>query len=125
MAECTGSRFAYVISAFSHDAAHVLLVSVVCPHNLYRPNHEKSKKINNDQELIESDPISHLSLDLFDNVRLEPASSATEAGGVPSTHNDTSPVMRKPVFAICEQQRRRSACASAQSDQPFCCSLPG
>ena len=25
--------------------------------------------------------------------------------------------MRKPVFAVCEQQRRRSACASAQSDQ--------
>ena len=28
-----------------------------------------------------------------------------------------SHVMRKPVFAICEQQRRRSVCASAQSDQ--------
>ena len=27
--------------------------------------------------------------------------------------------MRKPVYAICEQQRRRSACASAQSDQHF------
>ena len=33
-------------------------------------------------------------------------------------------VMRKPVHAICEQQRRRSACASAQSDQRLCCSLP-
>ena len=32
--------------------------------------------------------------------------------------------MRKPVFAICEQQRRRSACASAQSDQRLCCLLP-
>ena len=30
-------------------------------------------------------------------------------------------VMRKPVYAICEQQRRRSACASAQSDQRLCC----
>ena len=30
-----------------------------------------------------------------------------------------SHVMRKPVYAICEQQRRRSACASAQSDQRF------
>ena len=28
-------------------------------------------------------------------------------------------VRRKPVFALCEQQRRRSACASAQSDQHF------
>ena len=28
-------------------------------------------------------------------------------------------------YAICEQQRRRSACASAQSDQRICCSLPG
>ena len=26
-------------------------------------------------------------------------------------------------YAICEQQRRRSACASAQSDQRLCCSL--
>ena len=36
-----------------------------------------------------------------------------------------SPIMRKPVYAICEQQRRRSACASAQSDQHLCCSLLG
>ena len=35
-----------------------------------------------------------------------------------------SHVIRKPVYAICEQQRRRSACASAQSDQRLCCSLP-
>ena len=28
--------------------------------------------------------------------------------------------MTKPAFAICEQQRRRSACASAQSDQRLC-----
>ena len=35
-----------------------------------------------------------------------------------------SHVMRKPVLAICEQQRRRSACASAQSDPHLCCSLP-
>ena len=34
-----------------------------------------------------------------------------------------SHVMRKPVLAICEQQRTRSACASAQSDQHLCCSL--
>ena len=34
-------------------------------------------------------------------------------------------VMRKPVYVICEQQRRRSACASTQSDQHLCCSLPG
>ena len=35
-----------------------------------------------------------------------------------------SHVMRKPVRAICKQQRRRSACTSAQSDQRLCCSLP-
>ena len=29
------------------------------------------------------------------------------------------PVMRKPVFAICEHQRRRSACTSTQSDSAF------
>ena len=28
--------------------------------------------------------------------------------------------MRKPVYAICEQQRRRSDCVSAQSDQRLC-----
>ena len=27
--------------------------------------------------------------------------------------------MRKPVYSICEQQRRRSACASTQSDSAF------
>ena len=32
--------------------------------------------------------------------------------------------IRKPVYAIDEQQRRRSACASTQSDQHLCCSLP-
>ena len=30
----------------------------------------------------------------------------------------------KPVYAIWEQQRRRSVCASAESDQHLCCSLP-
>ena len=39
-------------------------------------------------------------------------------------YNKMSLVMRKPVYAICEQQRRRSTCASAQSDQHLCCSLP-
>ena len=34
-----------------------------------------------------------------------------------------SHVMRKPVCAICEQQRRISACASAQSDQRLCCCI--
>ena len=33
-------------------------------------------------------------------------------------------VMRKPVYALCKQQKRRSACAS-QSDQRLCCLLPG
>ena len=31
--------------------------------------------------------------------------------------------MRKPVYAICKQQMRRSACASAQSDQRLCCCM--
>ena len=31
--------------------------------------------------------------------------------------------MRKPVFAICEQQRHRSACAEVQYDQHLCYSL--
>ena len=35
-----------------------------------------------------------------------------------------SHVMKKPVFAIWEQQRRRSACTFAQSDQHLCYLLP-
>ena len=35
-----------------------------------------------------------------------------------------SHVMKKPVYAICEQQRRRSACASVQFDQHLFCWLP-
>ena len=33
-------------------------------------------------------------------------------------------VMRKPDYGIFKQQKRRSAYASAQSDQHLCCSLP-
>ena len=40
------------------------------------------------------------------------------------TFLNSSHGMRKPVNAICKQQRRRSTCASAQSDQRLCCSLP-
>ena len=32
---------------------------------------------------------------------------------------------RKPVFGVCEQERCRPACASAQSVQRFCYSLIG
>ena len=32
--------------------------------------------------------------------------------------------MREPVYAICKQQRRRSACACAQYGQHLCCSQP-
>ena len=37
--------------------------------------------------------------------------------------NNMSDVMKKPVYAICEQQRRRSAWASMQSDHRLFCSL--
>ena len=37
-------------------------------------------------------------------------------------HFHMSHIMRKPVYAICEQHRRRSACASVQSDQRLCLS---
>ena len=33
-------------------------------------------------------------------------------------------IMRKLVFAVCEQRRRRSACASRQSDERLCYSMP-
>ena len=38
---------------------------------------------------------------------------------------DMSCVMRKHVYAICEQQRRRSVRASTHSDQRLCYSLTG
>ena len=34
-----------------------------------------------------------------------------------------SHIMRKPVYDMCGQQRRRSPCAFAHSDQHLCCSL--
>ena len=40
------------------------------------------------------------------------------------TVNHMNHVMRKPDYGICEHQRRRSACTSAQSDQHLCCSFP-
>ena len=42
---------------------------------------------------------------------------------VPLEGYNLSHVMTKLDFAICEQQRRRSAYASAQSDQCLCCLL--
>ena len=36
-----------------------------------------------------------------------------------------SHIVRKSVYAICKQQRRRSVCASVQSDKCLSCSLPG
>ena len=33
------------------------------------------------------------------------------------------PRLEKPGYALCEQQRYRSVCTSAQSDQRLCCSL--
>ena len=35
-----------------------------------------------------------------------------------------SHVIRKPVYAVCEQWRCRSACASMQCNQRLCCLLP-
>ena len=40
-----------------------------------------------------------------------------------SISNNMGLDMRKPVFRVCEQQRDRPACASAQSDQGLCYSL--
>ena len=56
--------------------------------------------------------------------------------GTSPSRNDIGMSVKQPVdiwarscenvsYAICEQQRRRSACASAQSDQRLCCSLLG
>ena len=39
-------------------------------------------------------------------------------------NNYLSHFRRKPVYVLCKQQRRSSACASAQSDQRLYCLLP-
>ena len=40
-----------------------------------------------------------------------------------SIQGKIEPPHEKTCSAICEQQKRRSACASAQSDQHLCCLL--
>ena len=55
-----------------------------------------------------------------ENARLVINFLSAEALQIDEKQNNLSNVMRKPVFAICEQQRRRSACASANSDQHLC-----
>ena len=40
---------------------------------------------------------------------------------IPEIPEQNEPRYKKTCFAICEQQRRRSPCASAQSDQHLCC----
>ena len=42
-----------------------------------------------------------------------------------SPRKNVPDVMRKPVYALCEQQRRKSVCASAQTYQHLCFLLPG
>ena len=46
-------------------------------------------------------------------------STCVEAQSI-SKIKDLSRAMRNASYVICEQQRRRSACASAQSDQRLC-----
>ena len=62
----------------------------------------------------------------FFNVKLDATNSfPSDTADVRPIYLKIGHIMRKSVFVICEQQRRRSACASTQSDQRLCCSLPG
>ena len=54
-------------------------------------------------------------------VRLHISTVSTESSLF--AHIIYEPRHKKTCFALCEQQRRRSACASTQSDQHLCCSL--
>ena len=56
---------------------------------------------------------------------IKDASEQSDSAFVVCCLNNISHVMTKPVYAICEQQKRWSDCASAQSDLHLCCSLPG
>ena len=58
----------------------------------------------------------------FKFTTLQPYLESTQEQNI---EGKTSHVMRKPVYAIWEQQRHRSACTSVQSDQRLCFSLPG
>ena len=62
----------------------------------------------------------------FFTVKLDATNSfPSNTAGIRPSYLKMGGIMRKPVFVICEQQKRRSACASTQSDQGICCSLPG
>ena len=78
-------------------------------------DHLLIKTISTHQEML------YVSL-FGDNLWIKIICPQTPIQTYPNYH--MSHVMRKPVYAICEQQRRRSTCASAQSDQCLCCSLP-
>ena len=67
-------------------------------HSFYRPQTNNGSNFLND----------------LHRKKIKPISIGMIAG------DSLSHVMRKPVYAICEQQRRRSDCASAQSDQRLC-----
>ena len=81
--------------------------------------------INPRQKMAPNMVNQQLMLLFFFTVKLDAINS------LPSNTTDVRPIylkmghMRKHVFVICEQQRRRSASASTQSDQRLCCSLPG
>ena len=61
------------------------------------------------------------SLDLQEQSDLERAVWSWSTTFCPDLCVQMSHIMRKHVYAICKQQRHRSACASAQSDECLCC----
>ena len=58
------------------------------------------------------------------HLRLSPVHLYCHMGSEQKRPVQYEPHRKKTCFDICKQQRRRSACASAQSDQHLCCSLP-
>ena len=82
--------------------------------------------INPRQKMTQTMVNQQLFLLFFFTVKLDATNSfPSNTAEVRPIYLKMGHIMRKPVFVICEQQRRRSACASTQSGQRLCCSLPG
>ena len=61
----------------------------------------------------------------YEHLKLQTGDSKPTLNRVQYIEDNMSHDVRKPVFMVCKQQRRRPACASAQTDQHLCYSQFG
>ena len=96
------------------------------------PNKQQQYPVRHNLKILSSKELqNHAKINNIRTTSLEWSIAKTSGGlnafyasKVFTLSSDMGHVMRKPDYAIGEQQRHRSACAFAQSDQHHCCSLP-